>query len=607
MKSAAGGTRTKGWPGLLVAAVGAAAAAGLAWGWTEPDRAAHAMVVTQDAAASRAGLQALRDGGNAVDAAVTAAFVLAVRHPRAGNIGGGGFLVYRPPSGDPVVYDFRETAPTASRPDMFLRDGAYDGTMNHEGGLSVGVPGSVAGLHMAWKERGRLAWKRVLAPAIAIARDGFPVSEWLSSNLKKEALPRMRAYPASMAVFTRAGTPLEAGDLLRQPDLARTLRLIAAKGPAGFYEGETAGRIEAEVKRLGGILTREDLAAYQPIRRSPLRGNYRGFEVLAPPPPGGGAVLVEALNLLEGFDLASPPPAGTGGAGSAATIHAIAETMRRAFADRARFLGDPAFQPGMPVQRLISKDYASRLRETIRMDEASASSPDILVEPPASPVQAGHPAATARFGSPTDSGAAARDPGEGTETTHLSVVDEAGGAVSLTTTIEQAYGSGIVVSGAGFLLNDEMGDFNPIPGTTTASGLVGTVPNLIAPGKRMLSSMSPAILVRDGKPFFVVGSPGGRSIISTVLLAIVNVVDFGMNAQEAVDAPRFHHQWLPDRISYETRGLSPDTILLLKAKGHTLFEVPYQGTAAAILREPATGVLQGAWDRRWPEGGAAGY
>ena len=564
------------------------AAAGLcgwraASGWTQPSYARRAMVVSEDAVSSRAGLGALRDGGNAVDAAVAAAFALAVHLPRAGNIGGGGFLLYRPANGGPLVYDFRETAPAAARADMFLHDGAYDGTVNHEGGLSVGVPGSVAGLHAAWKAHGRLPWKRLLNPAIEAARDGIPVSEWLSRDLREEALPRMKPYPASLAVFSREGRPLEEGAVLRQTDLAATLRLIAARGPRGFYEGETAERIEAAVKAAGGILTRADLAAYRPVVRQPLRGRYRGIEVLAPPPPAGGLVLLEALNLLEGFDLASPAPAGSGGAGSAETVHLVAESLRRAFTDRARFLGDPAFNPDLPVDRLLSRDYAARLRETIRREEASRSTPDILEA-------AGGPGET-----------------EGAHTTHLSVVDADGNAVSLTTTIEDLYGSGIVAGGAGFLLNNEMGDFNPLPGVTTTTGLVGTRPNQVEPGKRMQSSMTPVILVRDGKPFLVAGSPGGRTIISTVLLTILNVVDFGMNAQEAVDAPRFHHQWLPDRISYEARGLSPDTLALLKAKGHTLFEVPYQGTAQAILREPSTGVLQGAWDRRWPEGGAAGY
>jgi len=557
--------------------------------WTQPARARNGMVVSQEANASRVGLGVLREGGNAVDAVVATAFALAVTHPRAGNIGGGGFLLYRPASGQPVVYDFRETAPAAATPEMFLKDGGYDASLHHDSFLSVGVPGTVAGLYMAWKENGKLPWKRLVEPAVRLARRGFELTEWQCRSIR-EVLPQMRAYPASMAQFTKNGSPYEAGDLLRQPELARTLQRIASAGPAGFYDGETAALIEKEMKRGGGLITLEDLKSYRAVKRQPLRGTYRGYEVLAvPPPSSGGAVLIEILNLLEGYHLGFEASGGPGsapgsrlsaaleGPGSAAMVHVTVEAMRRAFADRAQFLGDPDFNPLMPVERLTSKSYAARLRHSIRLDKASSSSPTRFEWPP-----------------------------EGEETTHISVVDSSRAAVALTTTLEQGYGSGIVVSGAGFLLNNEMGDFNAGPGLTDAEGLIGTHPNLAAPGKRMLSSMAPTILTREGKLSLVAGSLGGRSIISTVLLTILNVVDFGMNVQEAVDAPRFHHQWLPDSINVERWGLSPDTAALLQVQGHALNVVASQGVAQAIAYDPAANILEGAWDRRDPDGAAAG-
>ncbi|PYQ22825.1 MAG: gamma-glutamyltransferase [Acidobacteria bacterium] len=444
---------------------------------------------------------------------------------------------------------------------------------HHNGYLSVGVPGTVAGLHMAWKAHGKLPWRRLLGPAITLAREGFMVTDGLARSLK-EVLADMKSYPASIAQFSRAGQPYEMGDVLKQPDLARTLERIADKGPAGFYEGETAALVEKEMKAHGGLVTRADLAAYRAVRRAPVRGTYRGYEVLSMPPiSSGGAALVEMLNVLEGYDLKER------GFGGAAAVHVVAEAMRRAFADRARYMGDPAFNPGLAavVERLTSKEYAQELRRTIRDDRASKSSPGAFSWP-----------------------------AESAQTTHVSVVDDARGAASLTYTLEEGYGAKIVVPGAGFLLNDEMGDFNAGPGLTDENGLIGTEPNLAAPGKRMLSSMTPAILSRDGELFMVVGSPGGRTIINTVLLTILNVVDFGMNVQQAIDAPRFHHQWLPDRIQYERFGLSPDTAALLRAKGHELRETDTQGVAQAIVYDAKNKVLEGGCDRRAPDGAAIG-
>jgi gamma-glutamyltranspeptidase/glutathione hydrolase len=558
--------------GVVLAIFGLAAAAALAG--SQPVRARNGMVVSQNFLASQVGIEALWDGGGALDAAVATAFALAVTYPVAGNIGGGGFLLYRPATGEPAAYDFREKAPARAAPTMFLKDGKYDKELHHDSYLSVGVPGTVAGLHMAWRQHGRLPWRRLVEPAIVLARDGFVVTDGLARSLKA-ALPGMKAHGATMAQFSREGTPYEAGDVLKQPDLARTLERIAARGPAGFYEGQTAELLDKEMAAHGGLITRDDLRAYQVLRRAPLRGLYRGIEVLTMPPvSAGGVALVEMLNVLEGYDLAA------GGFGSASTVHRIAEAMRRAFADRARYLGDPEANPQIPIARLVSKEYAASLRRTIREERASVSSPGT-------------------FEWPEESG----------QTTHLSVVDQDRNAVALTYTLEDNYGSKIVVPGAGFLLNNEMGDFNAGPGLTDASGLIGTEPNLAGPGKRMVSSMTPTILARDGKPFLVLGSPGGRKIPSVVLLAILNVVDFGMNVQEAIDAPRFHHQWLPDRILHEKWGLSPDTRALLQARGHTLSDAwpPDSPTGIqAILYDAKEDLLEGGADRRSPDTAAVG-
>ena len=534
-----------------------------------PVRARHGMVVSQEATASDVGAAVLRDGGTAIDAAVATGFALAVTHPTAGNIGGGGFIVYRPSRGEPVTYDFREMAPAKASPTMFMRDGKYDFDIHHNSHVSVGVPGTVAGLHLAWKEHGKLPWRRLIEPAIALARDGFPVTEGFARSLKGN-LDEFKKYPATYAQFSKNGVPYDAGEIFRQPDLARTLERIAAQGPAGFYEGETALLIEKEMAANGGLITREDLKNYKAHRRAPVRGTYRGYEIISMPPiSSGGTALVQMLNILEGYDLS------TSGFRSADTVHLVTESMRRAYADRARFLGDPEFNPSMPIERLTSKEYAADLRRTIDPNRAAKSSPT-------------------RFEWTTES----------QETTHFSVVDGARNAVSLTYTLEYGYGSRIVVPGAGFLLNNEMGDFNAGPELTNADGLIGTKPNLAMPGKRMLSSMTPTIVAKDGDLFMVTGSPGGRTIINTVLLTILNVIDFGMNAQQAVDAPRFHHQWLPDRINYEKWGLSPDTLAILTSRGHALREVGGQGVAEVIINNAKDGLLEGGVDRRAPDGGA---
>ena len=536
-----------------------------------PHRARLGMVITQSDIASEIGFQVIKNGGNAIDAAVATGFAMAVTHPTAGNIGGGGFIVYRPAAGEPAAYDFREMAPSRSSPEMWLTNGKYDSDKHHNSHLAVGVPGTVAGLHLAWKDAGSKPWKELVEPAIKLARDGFEVSHGLARSLAGQ-LDDFQKYPASLAQFSKNGKPYEAGDILKQPDLARTLTRIAEQGPAGFYEGETAALVEKEMKANGGIITMADMKAYQAKKRAVVKGTYRGYDVIGmPPPSSGGMAIVQMLNVLEGYDLKA------NGFESAKNLHLIAESMRRAFADRARYLGDPDYEKEIPLPMLISKDYAAQQRKSINPDKASKSSTSSFTWTSESP-----------------------------ETTHLSIVDAKRNAVAMTYTLEFGYGSRIVVPGAGFLLNNEMGDFNAAPGLTDERGLIGTNPNLARPGKRMLSSMAPTILSKDGQLFMVTGTPGGRTIINTVLMTILNVVDFGMNAQEAVDAGRIHHQWLPDRLSMERFAFSADTIKLLQGMGHTINEGGNQGNAQVIVFNQKDNLLEGGLDRRSPDGGAAG-
>lgn len=550
---------------LLVAALTLPLAAG-----NTPYRARGGMVISASDIASDVGWAVIRNGGNAIDGAIATALALAVTHPTAGNIGGGGFIVFRGADGTATTFDFRETAPAGSNPTMWMKDGKYDFDTHHNTHRSVGVPGTVAGLYLAHQKLGSKPWKDLVAPAIALARDGFEISDGLAGSLER-MIPEFKKYPASLAQFTKNGVAYKAGEILKQPDLAKSLQRIADNGPAGFYEGETAMLIEKEMKANGGLITREDLKAYKAKERAPVKGTYRGYEVIGmAPPSSGGFGVIQMLNVLEGFDLKA------NGYGSAQNLHLIAESMRRAFADRAQHLGDPDFNDGIPLARLISKDYATQLRKTINPNKASVSTPST-------------------FSWPTES----------QETTHLSVVDGKQNAVSMTYTLEYGYGSRIVVPGAGFLLNNELGDFNSAPEMTDDRGNIGTKPNLALPGKRPLSSMSPTILAKDGKFFMVTGAPGGRTIINTVLMTILNVVDFGMNAQEAVDAGRIHHQWLPDRISMERFGFSADTIAKLKAMGHTVAEGGNQGVAEVIVLGK-DGVFEGGIDGRSPDGGAAG-
>lgn len=540
-----------------------------------PVRADHGMVASQEGRATRVGVDILRRGGNAVDAAVAVGFALAVTLPRAGNLGGGGFmLVHLADRKETVAIDYRETAPAAATRSMFLDEsGEPDPRKSRSNALAVGVPGTVAGLALAHRSygSGKFTLHELIAPAIALARDGIPVDDDLADSLPR-AQPRLVRWPAAARIFLREdGTALGRGDRLVQHDLARSLEAIARDGPDAFYRGAIAERIVAAVRDAGGIMTMNDFADYRAIVRQPVRGTYHGYEVVSMPPPSSGGVhLIQMLNILEGFDLADS------GAASAATLHLMIEAMKRAYADRAAHLGDPAFVR-VPVQGLVSKRYAAALRAGIDPERATA----------AEAIRAGDPL-----------------PYEGDNTTHYSVVDRDGNAVSNTYTLNFSYGLGMVAEGTGILLNNELDDFAAAPDAPNAYGLTGADANMPAPGKRPLSSMSPTILLKDGRPFLVTGSPGGSRIITTVLQVILNVVDHRMNIAEAVLAPRLHHQWKPDRVLAE-RGFSPDTLRLLRARGHRVEIGAASGSANSIMLDK--GRLFGATDTRQRGTLAAGH
>ena len=496
-----------------------------------PVRGKHAMVASVDGIASRIGADVMKRGGNAVDAAVAVAFALAVKWPEAGNLGGGGFMLVRTADGKYEAIDYREVAPAASSRNMYLdAEGKVtkDSTLGYR---ASGVPGTVAGLALVHKRYGKLPWRTLVEPARKLAADGFVVSEYLARSLKGTEAQRMKQFPESWRIFGDK----EMGDRLVQPELAAVLARIA-NDPSDFYRGVTAKKIVSAMKAHGGVLTAEDLASYQPKVRTPLRGTYRGYEIVSmPPPSSGGIALIEMLNMLEPYDVKSM------GWHSSQHVHTMVEVMRRAYADRAQFLGDPDFAR-VPVSGLISKPYAEKRRADI--DPAKATK-----------VEAGDPV-----------------PYESPSTTHFSVADKDGMLVSNTYTLNDSYGSAVTISG--FLMNDEMDDFASRPGTPNLYGLVQGEANAIQPHKRPLSSMTPAFVLKDGKPFLVAGSPGGGTIINTVLQVIVNIVDFGMNAQQAVDAPRFHHQWLPDEIGWEAFEFPRDTWDALVNMGHKFHAIP---------------------------------
>ncbi len=545
-----------------------------------PAPAKNGMVTSSHYLASEIGTQVLKEGGNAVDAAVATAFALAVTLPSAGNIGGGGFLVYHGADGEVTSFNFRERAPLAATKDMNLdENGRIKNNSNHDGPLAIGVPGTVAGLWKAHQKLGKKNWKELLQPAIDLAREGMPSTWDMQRFLRRLQTLDDPMYESTKKAFLKNGEELyEPGELWKQPDLAATLERIQKKGKDGFYKGKTARLIADFMKKHGGLITEEDLAKYEAVEQAPIRGNYKGHDVYAmAPPSSGGVALVEMLNMLEGFELKEM------GHNSALYLHVLTEAMRRAYADRAQFLGDPAFNPNMPLEKLTSKSYARELRQTIDLYKASESD-------------------SAYFNKSLLAY-------ESEETTHFSVVDAEGNAVSLTYTIEQGYGSKMTVEGAGFLLNNEMGDFNPVPGLTNRRGLIGTAPNLVAPEKQMLSSMTPTIVAKDGKPVIVIGSPGGRTIINTVLQVILNVIDHDMNIAQAIEAGRIHHQWLPDVTSFEEGTISPDTKRLYKMMEHQIRVRPWppQGQAMGIFIDHEAGLIYGAADSRSFDGKAVGY
>ena len=529
------------------------------------------LVISSSSIASDVGASILRRGGNAVDAAVATAFALAVTYPGAGNIGGGGFMVVRLANGSATTIDYRERAPLASTRTMYLdTNGKIDRSLTATGYLAPGVPGTVRGLALAHRKFGRLPWREVVMPAAKLALDGFPLDSGLARGLNREVAQGMRPYPASVAAYAMpGGGDWQPGDSIVLPDLGHTLTAIATRGADVFYTGWIADSIAAEMQRGGGLITKADLRAYRARERAPIRGHFHGYDIVTmPPPSSGGVAMVEMLNVLSHFDLEK------GNRWSPETLHLMIEAMRRVYLDRARYLGDPDFVK-MPLARLTSGRYGAALAAGI--DRAKATS-------------------SVELGKDIVTPAGVAD--ESDETTQFSIVDKEGNAVSNTFTLEGGYGSHVVVRGAGFLLNNEMGDFNKKPGETNTQGDIGTAANLIAPGKRMLSSMSPTIVTKNGKLFMVTGSPGGRTIINTVTEVVLNATAFGMSAREAVDAPRLHHQWLPDVAMFERDAIPDSTTERLRAMGHTVELRGRQGDAHTIIFDAATRTAYGANDLR---------
>jgi len=538
-----------------------------------PVSAERGMVVAQEKTAARVGADILKRGGNAIDAAVATGFAMAVTYPRAGNIGGGGFMViHSVERHEDIAIDYRETAPSSTTPGIFLGpDGKPDTAKSRDSALGIGVPGTPAGLALALQKygSGKFTLAELLQPAIDLARNGVVVADDNADTLP-DWHRRLARWPSAAKIFSRAdGTSLREGDTLIQTDLAATLLAIATQGPRGFYEGPVAEQLVKAIGDAGGIMTLDDLKAYQPVIRTPVRGSYRGYDLVSmPQPSSGGVVLVETLNILEGFPMQDMKQ------GSAASLHVMVEAMKRAYADRARYLGDPAFVSA-PVATLVTKEYAAKQRASIDLDHVTPWTDALSAVPPR----------------------------EGSNTTHFSVVDSSGNAVSNTYTLNFSYGVGLVAEGTGVLLNNELDDFTAAPGASNAYGLVGFEANLPGPGKRPLSSMSPTIVLKDGKPVLVTGSPGGSRIISTVLQVIVNVLDYHMDVAAAVAAPRLHHQWLPDEVRIE-RGFAEDIVAALRAKGHRVVEPMGQTSANSIAVTP-NGLL-GAPDPRTRGSEAAG-
>lgn len=539
-----------------------------------PVKAQHGMVASVDAMATRVGVDILKQGGNAVDAAIAVGFALAVTHPQAGNLGGGGFMLLRTAAGRTTAIDFREMAPARASRDMFLdKQGNADSKLSLTSHLASGTPGTVAGFALAAQKYGTLPLSTLLAPAIKLARDGIIVNDALADDLATYGKENLINHDNSRAIFYKAdGQPYQKGDRLVQKNLAHSLQLIAQQGPDAFYKGKIADEIAAEMAQHGGLIGKADLAAYRAVERKPVSGSYRGYEVFSMPPPSSGGIhIVQILNILENFDLAK------WGFGSADAMQVMAEAEKYAYADRSEYLGDPDFVK-VPQQALTSKAYAKTLAQQIDVNKAR----------PSADIKPGKLA-----------------PYESNQTTHFSVVDKDGNAVAVTYTLNTYFGSGVVAGNSGILMNNEMDDFSAKPGTPNVYGLVGGEANAIQPAKRPLSSMSPTIVAKDGKTWLVTGSPGGSRIITTVLQMVVNSIDFGMNVAEATNAPRFHHQWLPDQLRVE-KGFSPDTLRLLEAKGQHVKALPAMGSTQSIMIGP-DGMRYGASDPRSVDDLSAGY
>jgi gamma-glutamyltranspeptidase / glutathione hydrolase len=537
----------------------------------EPVYGRKAMVVAQEELATDVGVSILRAGGNAVDAAVAVGFALAVTHPYAGNLGGGGFMLIRMADGRTSFIDFREKAAGRASRDMYLDANRNPTNESVVGWRSAGVPGTVRGFELAHQKYGRKSWADLVSPAVALADKGFPVSRW-QMNSWRRAAPLLSQFSESQRIFLKGGAFYEWQETFRQPELARTLERLERLGARDFYEGETAHLLANAMAKNGGLITLADLHDYKAVERAPLEGDYKGYRIITSPPPSSGGVgLLQMLAMLNttGYEKY--------GAGSAEAYHYMAEVMRRFYADRSQDLGDPDFVKN-PISALLAPSYVQARRATIDPEHAT----------PSDSVKPGLPAEH-----------------EGTNTTHYSIVDEEGNTVAVTYTLNNAYGSGVTVPGAGFLLNDEMDDFAAKPGTPNMFELVQGEANAIAPGKRPLSSMVPTIIVKDGKPFLILGAPGGPVIITAVLQAILNVIDFGMNVQDAVDFPRVHQQWKPDRLDVE-KGVSPDTSALLERMGYAVEAGNPQVTARVEAIEISDGWVQGGRDGRGP-GKAEGY
>jgi gamma-glutamyltranspeptidase / glutathione hydrolase len=573
-------------PILHAAVVLGLCATALAGTMVQPTHAPKAMVATVQVDASNAGIEVLKAGGNAVDAAVAVGFALTVTHPQAGNIGGGGFMLFRRPDGEVHFLDYREKAPAAASRDMYLdKNGKVIENMSTLGYKSIAVPGSVAGLAYAQQHWGKLSLERVMEPAVRLARDGFVLDYGAAMDLRDDDLAK---FPESRKIFQRDGNFYQPGEVFKQPELARTLERIA-KNPDDFYHGDLARELAAAMQKGGGLITAQDLAAYEVKERQPIRGTYRGYEVIsAPPPSSGGVALVEILNILEGYDLAKL------GNRSGASIHLTAEAFQRAFFDRAEFLGDPDFAK-IPVAQLIDKRYGAAWRETIPLRRAT---PIDEVKRPAIFTQLD------QYASTNPQPQFIREP---ENTTHYSVVDAEGNAVSVTTTLNDSFGSHVTAEGLGFLMNNEMDDFAVKQGVPNMYGLIQGPANSVGANKRPLSAMTPTIVLKDGKLFLVLGSPGGPTIITTVANVLMGIIDYGLNIQEAVNAERFHNQWLPDQVMMEQYNLSPDTVSVLEKMGHKIkSDRDFWGDAECIAIDEKTGERLGASDGR-NNGKAVGF